>query len=118
MSQKYIVVNPDGLNVRSQMSTLNALNIKRKMSNGEGFTVYQTYVQKGNQVWGRVSDNPGNVQQEFVCLSIANREYARLEAPTAPLPLAGFMRLPRRKVSVRLAQSRIDTFPNTLHHFP
>ncbi|MBI3175125.1 MAG: hypothetical protein HYZ25_15470 [Chloroflexi bacterium] len=62
MSQKYIVVNPDGLYVRSQMTTLNALNIKRKMSNGEGFTIHQTYVQKGNQVWGRVSDNPGNVQ--------------------------------------------------------
>lgn len=58
MSQKYIVVNPDGLYVRSlrsQTTTLNMLNIKRKMSNGEGFTVHQTYVQRGNQVWGRVS---------------------------------------------------------------
>ena len=49
MNYKYIVINKDGLLVRSQTSTLNPLNIKRKMSNGEGFTVYQTIVQNGNQ---------------------------------------------------------------------
>ena len=86
MNYKYIVTNKDGLLVRSQTSTLNPLNIKRKMSNGEGFTVYQTIVQNGNQTWGRVSDNPGGLQQEYVCLSIGNREFARLEAPTAPMP--------------------------------
>ncbi|MBI5297959.1 MAG: hypothetical protein HY869_20985 [Chloroflexi bacterium] len=87
MPQKYIVVNPDGLNVRSQMSTLNVLNIKRKMSNGEGFTVFEVYTQNGNQKWGRVSDNPGGLQQEFVCLSIGNREYARAEAPAPSAPI-------------------------------
>lgn len=86
--KKYIVVNPNGLNVRGTMTTLNTLNIKRKMSNGEGFTVFETYVQAGSQVWGRVSDNPGGLQQEYVCLSIANREYAREQAPTASLPEA------------------------------
>jgi hypothetical protein len=70
------------------MTTLNVLNIKRKMSNGEGFTVFEVYMQGGSQKWGRVSDNPGGLQQEFVCLSIGNREYARAEAPSAPPPPA------------------------------
>ena len=75
----YIVTNKDGLLVRAQMDTRNPHNIKRKMSNGEGFIVYQTYVKNANQVWGRVSDNPGDVQQEYTCLSIANRTFAKIE---------------------------------------
>ena len=76
---KYIVTGKQGLYVRAQMDTTNAANIKRKMSNGEGFTVYQTYVRNGNQLWGRVSTNPGLVEQEYVCLQIANKEFARAE---------------------------------------
>lgn len=75
----YIVKNKLGLYVRAQMETRNPANIKRKMSSGEGFIVYQTYVVNGNQLWGRVSSNPGMLEQEFVCLQIANRVYAVAE---------------------------------------
>lgn len=76
---KYIVTNKYGLLVRAQMDTKQSANIKYKMSNGEGFTVYQTYVRNGNQLWGRISANPGLVEQEYACLQIANREFARAE---------------------------------------
>lgn len=68
--------NKDGLLVRSQMDTTNPKNVVRKMSDGEEFLVYQTYVVKRNQVWGRLTNNPGAVQQEYCCLSIANRTFA------------------------------------------
>ncbi len=88
MPEKYIVTNGDGLLVRSQMTTTNPFNVKRKMSNGEGFTVYQVYVQNGSHTWGRVTDNPGSVQQQYVCLSIVGRPpFAVLEAPISePTP--------------------------------
>lgn len=76
---QYIVTNKPRINVRAQMDWRNAANIKRKMSNGEGFTVYQTYVINGNELWGRVSDNPGDVQQEYVCISIGNRSFCKAD---------------------------------------
>lgn len=75
-------MNRDGLNVRSQMSTTNPKNVLRRMSFGEGFKVYEVYNVKGMsglQVWGRVSDNPGGISQEYVCLSIGNKVYAKTE---------------------------------------
>ena len=86
---KYIVVNRDGLLVRSQMSTLNPLNVIRKMSNGEGFTVYQV-IQQGDKTWGRLSSNPGDPRQQYACLSILGRPlFAVPEPVAAPLPEAG-----------------------------
>jgi hypothetical protein len=86
----YIVVNGDGLNVRSQMNTTNSKNLLRRMSNNEGFVVHETYnVQgmSGLQVWGRVSDNPGGISQEYVCLQIGNKVYAKEQTsqPTQPV---------------------------------
>jgi hypothetical protein len=84
----FIVTNGEGLNVRSQMSTTNPKNLLRKMSPNEGFTVFETYNVKGIsglQIWGRVSDNPGGISQEYVCLSIGNKVYAKKEeTPNAP----------------------------------
>lgn len=76
---KYIVKSNPYLLVRSQMETRSSSNIIRRMSNGEGFTVYQTYVVRGNQLWGRLSDNPGGVEQEYACLQIANKVFAVAE---------------------------------------
>jgi len=84
----YTVTNPEGLFVRAQMNTTNPFNIWRKMSNGESFTIYQTYP-IGAQIWGRLTDNPGNVSQEYACLQIANKQFARLEAPPADIPAGG-----------------------------
>ncbi len=84
----YIVVNGDGLNVRSQMSTTNPKNLLRKMSQNEGFVVLETYNVKGVsglQVWGRVSNNPGGISQEYACLSIGNKVYAKEEIPSTPV---------------------------------
>jgi hypothetical protein len=75
MTEKWIVTNGKGLNVRSQMDSTQPKNIVRQMSKGEGFTVYETYQVKGStglQKWGRVSDNPGDRRQEYTCLSIGN----------------------------------------------
>src|SRR5262245_60414528 len=89
MPENYIVTNKDGLLVRSQMNTKNDANIKRKMSANEGFTVYQTYVQNGNETWGRLSNDPGALQQEYTCISIGNRVFAkREEAPMPSIPYA------------------------------
>lgn len=76
---KYIVTSVQGLLVRAQMDTRNAYNIRRKMSNGEGFIVYQTYVRNGNQLWGRLSTNPGGLEQEYSCLMIGNKVFAVAE---------------------------------------
>lgn len=87
MDEKYIVVNSNGLNVRSQKSTTNPYNFLRSMSYGEGFTVFETYIVKGStglQKWGRISDNPGGISQEYVCLSIGNKEYAKKESGDMP----------------------------------
>lgn len=84
----YIVVNKDGLNVRSQMSTTNDKNLLRRMSKGEGFEVQQTYNvpgMTGLQVWGRLSNNPGGIRQEYVCLQIGNKKYAEEEKPSVPV---------------------------------
>lgn len=86
----YIVTNAEGLNVRAQMDTRNNKNIQRWMGKGEGFEVFQTYQIKGIsglQTWGRISTNAGDVSQEFVCLQIGNKTYARAEA-TEPQPLS------------------------------
>lgn len=76
---RYIVTNKPYLYVRSQMTTKNSANVKRKMSNGEGFIVYQTYVQNGSELWGRISSNPGLVEQEYACLQIGNRQFAKAD---------------------------------------
>lgn len=80
----YTVTNPDGLQVRAQMITTNPRNFIRKMSNGESFVVYQTHIVSRNQLWGRLTNNPGDVQQEYACLSIANRTFARLDVNQMP----------------------------------
>ena len=85
----FIVTNKDGLNVRSQMDTTLAKNILRRMGKGEGFEVYETYSIKGKsglQTWGRLSNNPGSVNQEYSCLSIGNVTYAKVEGSTPPSP--------------------------------
>src|SRR5574343_1129070 len=88
--QNYIVVNPGGLFVRSQMDTTNPANRLRSMSNGEGFIVYDTYTQKGTtglETWARISNNGGGLLQEYTCLSIGNRVYALPQAmPAQPAP--------------------------------
>ena len=86
MDKNFVVLNGNGANVRSQMTTLNPYNIVRKMSFGEGFVVHEIYNVKGMsglQVWGRVSDNAGGISQEYVCLSIGNKVYAKEEAVTS-----------------------------------
>jgi hypothetical protein len=97
--KRYIVTNPPGLQRRSQMSTVNPFNIKGKLSNGEGFDVYEVYTIKANQKWGRITDNPGDVQQEYVCLSIGNKTFAREELAgtgnTAQVTLAWCMAVDR-----------------------
>jgi hypothetical protein len=80
--QGYIVTNSEGLNVRSQMNTTNSKNLLRRMSPNEGFIIYETYQVKGMsglQTWGRVSNNPGGISQEYVCLSIGNKIYAKAQ---------------------------------------
>ena len=82
MPKNFIVVNNDGLNVRTQMDTTNKNNLLRWMSGSgaEGFVVYEIYQKKGMtglQTWGRISDNPGGILQEYVCLQIGNRVYAK-----------------------------------------
>ena len=83
MTSKYIVVTSPTLNVRAQMTTMNPYNILRKMSSGEGFIVYETYQVKGMsglQLWGRIAENPGGITQEYVCLQIGNKVYAKEES--------------------------------------
>jgi len=95
MQKQFIVTNGEGLYVRSQMTTTNPYNILRKMSANEGFTVYETYNIKGMsglQVWGRVSNNPGGISQEFSCLSIGNKTYAKEESPQTPIPANSWAR--------------------------
>ena len=89
MSQNYIVKNPAGLLVRAQMDTTNSTNILRKMSNGEGFTVFQLINQPNGYVWGRLSDDPGNLQQQYACISILGRTaFAVPELPSIfPIPI-------------------------------
>lgn len=70
----YTVTNKDGLNVRSKMDTKTGA-VLRKMAQGESFLVYQSYP-VGNQVWGRLTSNPGNVSQEYACLTLANKTFA------------------------------------------
>ena len=87
MPKHFIVTNSRGLYVRSQTDTTNPYNKLRKMSNGEGFEVYEIYPVKGMtglQIWGRISDNPGGITQEFTCLSIGNKTYAKEETGTTP----------------------------------
>jgi len=84
----YLVVNKEGLNVRAQTNTQSTKNILRWMSNGEGFHVYQIIKVKGStgiQEWGRITDNPGGLTQEYVCLGIGNRRYA-LPSLHNPIP--------------------------------
>lgn len=85
----YIVTNSEGLNVRSQMDTTNSRNIQRRMSFGEGFVVLELYNKQGAsglQQWGRVSNNPGGISQEFVCLQIGNKVYAKEQAQAESIP--------------------------------
>lgn len=85
----YVVVNPNGANVRSQMNTMNPNNLLRQMSANEGFEVYEIYNMhgiSGLQVWGRVSKNPGGISQEYVCLQIGNRVFAKEQEFDRPYP--------------------------------
>ena len=107
MSQtNWIVVNGGGLYVRAQMDTTNSKNIVRRMSFGEGFVVHETYNVKGMsglQTWGRVSNNPGGISQEYVCLSIGNKVYARQEGAQIPpvIPAGETTRLDRLEAWAR-----------------
>ena len=74
----YTVTNKDGLLVHSKLDTTS--QTLRKMANGESFKVYQLYPVNTNQIWGRLTDNPGNVSQEYTCLQIANKEFATLDS--------------------------------------
>ncbi len=103
MSESWIVTGGQGLNVRSQMDTTNSRNILRKMSKGEGFTVYETYQVKGSsglQTWGRVSENPGDRRQEYACLSIGNNMIFAERESTWPEDLLD-MRLNKLEVWAR-----------------
>lgn len=80
----YTVTSPDGLLVRAQTLTTNPQNILRKMSNGESFVVYQTLIVNRNQKWGRLTNNPGDIKQEYACLSIANKTFAVLDINQLP----------------------------------
>lgn len=89
MGTPYVVINSNGANVRTQMSTLNPFNIVRVMGTNEGFVVHETYNisgMSGLQVWGRISDNPGGQKQEYVCLSIGNKVYCKLQETPLPMP--------------------------------
>ena len=78
----YIVVNKRGLNVRSQMTTTNQANIQRTLSFGTGLVVHEVYhIQgmSGLQTWGRITENPGGQQQEYVCIKIGEMIFAQEE---------------------------------------
>lgn len=79
----YIVNNQygAGLNVRSKPDTQTG-QIIRFMTNGEGFQTQDVFT-VGNQQWARVSIGD-QVKQEYVCLQIGNKIYARPQ--TTPTP--------------------------------
>jgi hypothetical protein len=78
----YIVTNTEGLRVRSQMDTRNDKTILRTMHKSEGFDGYQEYQipgPTGLQTWVRLSTNSGDVRQEYACIRIGNRHFAKEE---------------------------------------
>lgn len=85
----YIVTNQygNGLNVRSKPDT-NTGKVMRTMTNGEGFQTYDVFT-LGNQTWARVSRGD-QVIQEYACIAIGNKIYAReqISTTTEPMPTA------------------------------
>ena len=68
----YLVVNPQGLNVRSQPSTNHNATILRKMSQGEAFQTLELFY-IGNQLWARLTAHTTR-SNEYCCITYANRE--------------------------------------------
>jgi len=80
----YIVTNQygNGLNVRSKPDTHTGA-VMRTMTNGEGFQAYDVFT-LSNQTWARVSRGD-QVKQEFACIAIGNKIYAREQTTPAPI---------------------------------
>jgi len=89
MSETYIVTNKF-LFVRGKPDTKTGGTI-RKMSQGEAFDVVEIITPTNNQKWGRLTDD-NDVTQEYACLQIGNRYFARKsvanDTPTEPPALA------------------------------
>ena len=83
---QYIVTNSKGLTVRGKPDTQTGGAI-RKMSMGEVFDVIEIITPTNNQKWGRLTDD-NDVTQEYACLQIGNRYFARKsevgDPPTEP----------------------------------
>lgn len=74
--QIYIVINPDGLNIRTQPNEKVRYNIKRRMSAGEKFTAYDVFLsQSGLEVWAQLSTIPR--QPEYCMIASARTTFAK-----------------------------------------
>jgi len=76
--QTYIVTNDKGVLVRGKPDTKTGYPI-RKMAAGEAFTVIEIITTDNNQKWARLTDD-NDVTQEYCCIQIANKYFARPSA--------------------------------------
>jgi hypothetical protein len=81
MTRNFIVANNEGLNVRAKPDTKTGARL-RFMTNGEKFQATDIF-SIGNQTWACVSHEDAFIQ-EYACIAIGTKIYAREQAPTTP----------------------------------
>lgn len=74
--QTYIVINRDGLNIRTQPNEKVRYNIRRRMSAGEKFNAYDVFLsQSGQEVWAQISPIPN--KPEYCMIANAKTIFAK-----------------------------------------
>lgn len=83
----FLVINPKGLNVRSQpLTTVN--NIVRVMSPGEAFTAFDVILIKGTQTWARLTQGDSVIQQYCMISEVGRPAHCREQASQGVPPPA------------------------------
>lgn len=76
----------ENVNIRASMNVMFDRNIVGGYRNGEPFTVYEVFPEKGGIVWGRVSSNTGGGSARYVALRVNNHPKAQMVTLSEPLP--------------------------------
>jgi hypothetical protein len=95
--QKLIVVNKEGLNVRSKPDTKTG-QVIRRMTNGEGFTAVNIFT-VGAETWARLTTAESVIQQ-YCMISIVGRPLFAIHQEATPAPSSNW-------------QTEIDTWART-----
>lgn len=74
------------MNIRAAMNSMADANIVGGYRNGEPFTVYETFPEKGGIVWGRVSSNTGGGTARYAALRVNNHPKAQMVSLSEPIP--------------------------------